>query len=213
MSEPTTSGHRVTERDLAAHDGLVHWVVRRQRLGSLAFVDALHEGRIGLWKALQSYDPTRGTRFSTYAVPAIAHAVWNAVAAASPEPIPLVLPLADWVDETDPSEPLHHTQVCEALHALVATLPARLRDVVIAHYGLDGALPQTFAQMGQRWAISRQRVHQLHRQALLVLSHPAPSHALRFLVDRQQRVAYQQTLARQRSLARARRRRTPRMPR
>ena len=49
----------------------------------------VHEGRIGLWQALRGYDPGRGTRFSTYAVPAITHALWRAVAAARATP-------ADW---------------------------------------------------------------------------------------------------------------------
>jgi hypothetical protein len=97
-------------------------------------------------------------------------------------------------------------QVRQALHALVATLPDRLRGIVVRHYGLAGTLPQTFAQIGHRWGISRQRVHQLHQQALVALAQPARSHALRRLVDRQQRRDYQRALARQRRPARARRR-------
>ena len=44
---------------LAAHEGLVSWVVRRQRRAGLPFGDALHEGRLGLWQALRHYDPAR----------------------------------------------------------------------------------------------------------------------------------------------------------
>ncbi len=65
---------------LAEHERLVHWVVRRQDLGPLPYRDAVHEGRIGLWRAVRGYDPTRGIRFSSYAVPAIRRAVWAAVA-------------------------------------------------------------------------------------------------------------------------------------
>ncbi|HIC95154.1 TPA: hypothetical protein EYP12_00830 [Candidatus Bipolaricaulota bacterium] len=43
-------------RALAKHEGLVHWVVRRQWLGDLPYAEALHAGRIGLWRALQRYD-------------------------------------------------------------------------------------------------------------------------------------------------------------
>lgn len=206
VSECITSVHPLLDSELAAqmagHDRLVFWVVRRQWLGRLSFAEALQAGRIGLWRALQSYDPARGTRFSTYAVPAIARAVWDEVAAARTASLLLSSAPSDLVAETDFSEPLHQAQVGQALHALVAALPARLRAVVVWHYGLDATLPQTFAQIGQRWAISRQRVQQLHLQALRVLAHPAHSHALRCLVGRQQRVAYQQTLARQRRHAR-----------
>lgn len=208
MGESTTSSRRVPdpalEGQLAQHEGLVGWVVRRQRRGTLSFEDALHAGRIGLWHALQGYDPTRATRFSSYAVPAITRAVWEAVAAATPEPLAPVR--AEPVDAADPAEALHQAQVRDALYALVATLPPRLRAVVVWHYGLGGALPQTFAQIGHHWDVSRQRIQQLHRQALHVLAHPATSGALRRLVERQQRADYQQTLARQRQSARSARR-------
>src|SRR4051812_42451426 len=78
---------------LAAHEGLVRWVVRQQWRGTLAFADAMQAGRIGLWQALRRYDPTRGPRFSTYAVPAIQRAIWAAVAADQPRPrLPAGLP-------------------------------------------------------------------------------------------------------------------------
>ena len=210
MSESTTSVLPLPEPELAAqmaaHDRLVGWVVRRQRLGPVSFAEALQAGRIGLWHALRRYDPTRGTRFSTDAVPAIARAVWDEVAAACPAPIPVLSEVFDLSEETDPTDRLHPAQVRATLHALVAALPARLRAVVVAHYGLDGTVPQTFAALGQAWGVSRQRIHQLHRQALLLLAHPATSGALRSLVDRQRRTDYQRTLARQRHVARVARR-------
>ena len=210
MSQSITSPRRVPDpalgEQMAQHEGLVGWVVRRQRLGALSFDDALHAGRLGLWHALQGYDPTRTPCVSTYAVPAITHAVWRAVAAASPEPLALPLPSADLVDATDLSDIVHDAQVHDALYALVAALPPRLREVIRARYGLDGTLPQTFVQIGKAWGISHQRVQQLHRQALLLLAHPARSHALRLLTDHRHRDAYQQSLARQRRHARANRR-------
>src|SRR5438094_12604 len=86
---------------LAAHEGLVRWVVRQQGRSALPWADALHAGRVGLWQALRGYDPTRGTQFSTYAVSAIRHAVWAAVATARPPagpaapPAPLAAPTAE----------------------------------------------------------------------------------------------------------------------
>src|SRR6266536_5325713 len=74
------AGGGALDDQVAAHEGLVRLVVRRQQRGPLPFADALHEGRLGLWRALLGYDGQRGTRFSSYAVPAIEHAVWRAVA-------------------------------------------------------------------------------------------------------------------------------------
>jgi RNA polymerase sigma factor (sigma-70 family) len=189
---------------MAAHEGLVHWVVRRQWRGELSVAEALHAGRIGLWRALRRYDPTRGTRFSSYAVPAIKRAVWAAVARqmqdgahadAGARPGALTA--------RDPVDTLHRAQVRAALHALVARLPARLQEVIVRHYGLGADEPQTFAAIGGPLGVSRQRVHQLHVTALLWLAQPDHSRALRRLLDRQRRTDYQQALARQRQHARA----------
>ncbi|MGD9047085.1 MAG: sigma factor, partial [Anaerolineae bacterium] len=54
-------------RLMAAHEGLVQVVVRKQALGHLPFAEALQAGRIGLWRAILGFDPERGYAFSTYA--------------------------------------------------------------------------------------------------------------------------------------------------
>lgn len=189
---------------LAQHEGLVRWVVRRQYLGALSFADALHEGRIGLWQALRHYDPARGTTFSTYAVPAISRAVWAAVAR---EPVSgqALPPAPHAVLDADPVETLHAVAVVQAVRAAVAHLPAQLREVVVAHLGLGGGEPETFAAIGTRLGRTKQRAHQLYAEALERLAHPSGSLALRQLTGRRSRAAYQATLARQQRRARARR--------
>ena len=108
---------------MAAHDRLVHAVIRRQVLGTLPFAEALQAGRIGLWRAIQGYDPERGLAFSTYAWPCIAHEVWSAVKVAE-RPCPtalcaLVAPCWDAESITTWDD----TDVQSALHDLVAHLP------------------------------------------------------------------------------------------
>ena len=219
MSEPITVGDRGGDRgrvlaeEVAEHEGLVCWVVRRQRLGGLPFEDAVQAGRIGLWHALQGYDPSRGTRFSTYAVVAIKRAVWHAVA----EDRPIVglarpdlptdqdqaLALVD--DRPDVAERLQRREVQAELVRLLGTLPPRLRLVIVAHYGLGEGLgeglgglpPQTFAEIGRTLGVTRQRVQHLHVEALLFLAQPAHSLTLRQLLERSGRLDYQQTRERQ----------------
>jgi RNA polymerase sigma factor (sigma-70 family) len=197
---------------LAEHEGLVHWVVRRQWLGDLPYAEALHVGRIGLWHALQHYDPTHGIAFSTYAVPAIARAVWRAVAQVQPHPQELFTPhppqevpdgsveLAADLDEQAEKALLH-----EALRRLVARLPRPLDYVIVARYDLDGRSPQTFTAIGLALGVTRQRAHQLHTEALLWLAHPAHSLTLRKLLDKNTVADYQAYLARLRTWLRARR--------
>ena len=198
------------DEQMATHERLVHWVVRRQWRGGLPFAEALHAGRIGLWQALCLDDPTRGIRFSSYAVPAIERAVWAAVGRAARETARRADPAQPGASAArDPIETIHRAQVHAALRVAVGHLPPRLRAVIVAHYGLGAPEPQTFAAIGATLGVSRQRVHQLHVAALLWLAHPDHSRALRRLLDRQRRADYQDALARQRQRTRANRRVRP----
>jgi len=189
---------------LAEHDRLVHWVVHRQWLGDLPYAEALQVGRIALWQALQGYDPTRSTAFSTYAVPAIARAVWRAVAQAQPHPQD-VLSLHPPQRPPDLEAAVERALVHQALHRLVACLPRPLDYVIVTRYGLYGRPPQTFTAIGQALGLTRQRAHQLHTEALLWLAHPAHSLVLRQLLDYNTVPHYQAYLTRLRTWLRARR--------
>jgi len=193
---------------MAGHEGLVRWVVRRQWLAGLPFEDALHEGRIGLWSALRHYDPQRGTAFSSYAVPAIARAVWRAVSVHARLSSPIqALPASP--QPSDALEQIYRAEVDATLFDLVKRLPARLQEVVVRHYGLGDCPPQTFAAIGGTLGVSRQRVQQLHVAAMLWLAHPAHCLSLRRLLDRHRRADYQRAMARQRKIARRQRRPSP----
>lgn len=194
------------DREMAAHEGLVSWVVRQQWRGDLAFDEALHAGRIGLWHALRGYDPSRGTRFSTYAVPAITRAVWAAVATQARDrgDREKVRPVVGSTG-VDVPDRLDRAQRAGVVREMVGDLPGRLRQVIVAHYGLDASAPRSFARIGQVLGVSRQRVQQLHVMALLWLAHPDRSRPVRRLLDHQQRRDYQDALAHQREYARAQR--------
>jgi len=206
---PVEAGACCAAEQLAGHEGLVRWVVRQQWLGELSFADALHEGRLGLWRALVRYDPGRGTCFSTYAVPAIPRAVWAAVTRARVGAVPTGGASRRPVELVDPAgaavERIERAQVQGAVRALVGQLAPPLQQVVVWHAGLDGQPARTFAAIGERLGVSRQRAHQLHRAALVGLAQPARSAELRRLVGRTLRADYQQALARGRQVARARR--------
>jgi RNA polymerase sigma factor (sigma-70 family) len=191
---------------MAEHDGLVCWVVRRQRLRGLPFEDAVHEGRIGLWRAIQGYDPGRGTRLSTYAVVAIKRSVWEAVRSYQES----CSGFAELPEVLDPSEPLDESlailEAREELSALIAGLPRRLGEIVVRHHGLKGHFPESFTSIGLSLGVSRQRVHYLHKQALILLAQPDRSLRLRRFFERNTRRDYQAALARKHHQARQDRR-------
>lgn len=190
---------------LAEYEGLVHWVVRRQWLGGLSYAEALHAGRIALWQAWQRFDPGRGNAFSTYAVPAIRRAVWRAVAGTRARPWELLVSSPPQPEATDPAEALEAALIRQAIHHLVASLPAPLGYVIVAHYGLGGDPPCTFAAIGRVLGVTRQRAQQLHVEALLWLAHPAHSLALRELLQRNTVSDYRAYLTRLRIWLRTRR--------
>ncbi len=59
------------EKVVNYHLPLVHALCRRYPLDIIEYDDIFQEGCLGLLKALKDYDPDRGTKFSTYAVPFI----------------------------------------------------------------------------------------------------------------------------------------------
>jgi len=177
-------------RLMAAHENLVHAVVRRQALGCLPFDEALQAGRIGLWRAIQGYDLQRGLAFSTYAWPAIMHQVWQAVKMAERYTERRVAGLLlDWMaasfsETVDPAAAWEADSVQAALRDLVRRLPEPLRLVVVARYGLTGEGCAFYARIGALLGVSAERARQLHTEALLWLRQPAHSQQLRSLLDR-----------------------------
>ena len=204
-SRPRPRGEEMAHQ-MAAHEGLVRWVVRQQGRCGLPLEAALHAGRIGLWQALIHYDPVRRTRFSSYAVPAIRRAVWDAVARHRVEAVgrdPAVASGAGLSE--DLAERVDRAAVVAALGVAVGELPGPLRRVVVWHYGFAGEAPQTFARIGARLGVSRQRAQQLHAAAIVWLAQPDRSLPLRRLLGRHTRGDYQVALARTRHQQRARR--------
>jgi RNA polymerase sigma factor (sigma-70 family) len=192
------------DQALVEHERLVHWVVHQQWLGELSYVAAVQAGRLALWRAIQGYDPQQGVAFSSYAVPAIRRAVWRAVTEAHPpfrEQLRVHPPQATVELEAVVSTRL----VTTALRSLVAQLPVRLRTVIVAHYGLADVPPQSFTRIGHALGVTRQRVQQLHAEALLWLAHPAHSLALRQLLERNSAADYRVFLTQQRRWLRRRR--------
>lgn len=189
---------------LRQHEGLVHCVLRRQARGDVAYDDLLQEGRIALWQAVLHFDAGRGVAFSTYAGAAIAHRIWQAVARANRPQGGLPLP-----DPLDPcqvaEEHVWWPEVRAALREAVARLPERLRQVIAAAYGLDGAPPRTLRAIGQQFGVSREMARIWRNDGLLLLRLPLFAGRVRHLYGQDSRAAYARTQALNRAWLRFRR--------
>jgi RNA polymerase sigma factor (sigma-70 family) len=183
------------DRLLRQHEGLVRQIVAHQQLCGLPFEEALQAGRIGLWRAIEGYDPQRGTRFSTYAYPAIIRQVWEAVrrkCAWERRQVPEEL-LGVYFESKSPDErqEAEWEQVEASLRGMVAGLPERQAEVIRRRYGLEGQARETLAEIGGEWHVSRQRVYQIEEAALIWLRQPGQSQELRSLLGRHSQGEYE----------------------
>ena len=178
---------------LRENKGLIWLMVVRQGRGKAEYMDLFQEGKIGLWKAILHYDSERGVRFSSYACVAIRNAVWQAVVGSQKA--------EGWLESRRAGDSLealierwYQEQVREALGEELEELPERLRAVIELHYGLNGEEQQNFAKIGREWGLSRERIRQLHNEALALLRLPALSIQLRSICERGERENYRQAL-------------------
>jgi RNA polymerase sigma factor (sigma-70 family) len=167
------------------HDGLVQAIVRQQVLGDLPYTEAVQAGRIGLWQAIQGFDPCRGLAFSTYAWPCIMRQVWREVKAhARFNSSSTIGDERSSLNGPDPATVWEAGAVRQALDDAVHRLSHRLQHIIVARYGLNGDPPAIYRLIGADLDLTGERVRQLHTEALVRLRHPAHSYVLRSLLDR-----------------------------
>jgi len=80
FGQTLTHSKRVKNKFVKANLRLVVSIARRYNRGRLPLIDLIQEGNIGLMKAVERFDHTRGYRFSTYASWWIRHAISRALA-------------------------------------------------------------------------------------------------------------------------------------
>ena len=196
---------QAVQKAMEQHDGLVHAFIRRQGGGAISYEEALQAGRIGLWRAMRGYDPTRGTAFCTYAWVAICrqirrradelsqdHHIWSREVPGS------------WV-APDPAVEMEKKLIRDVLFDLVSQLPQRLRRVIVGRYGLGEHPACTLKKLGKELGVTSERVRQLQQEALAWLRHPAHSWRLRHLVGENRAADYRRALAQNAALRRSRR--------
>ena len=163
-------------RDSIASDnlGLVYDLYKRSRIVNVDGDELLSEGMMALTRAINTFDPWRGFRFSTYACNAIVRAFYRCGLKESRrrqhEPLNFETELerSDW-GETRRSEESHLyvERLSRILQEDKAALTPIEKDVLSRRFPFDaGAERLTLADIGKRMNLSKERVRQIQNSAL-----------------------------------------------
>lgn len=145
--------------------------------------DLISIGTIGLMKAVDSFDPSRQARFSTYASRCIENemlmqfrrerkscpsvSLQEALEGSKDDS---ALTLADVLQDNSCMEAdCEMREDARRLRALIETLPARERQIVLLRYGLAGQPPLTQLETAKLMNISRSYVSRLETHAMDIL--------------------------------------------
>jgi len=110
------------------------------------------------------------------------------------EPVSLEMPigeeeeshLGDFIEDhgiVSPAEAVINLNLRDQTSKVLKTLTPREEKVIKMRFGLDDGNEHTLEELGQRFAVTRERIRQIEAKALRKLRHPSRSRHLRAFVD------------------------------
>ena len=167
--------------------GYVVTLARQYRSDILSTDDLVSEGVIGMMKAAEKYDASRGKPFVTFAAPFIRKSIENAIARtetatdvrSTDESLPIgshnnytLLNVLEDKDAPKADQIVEENALNDDLLGCIDVLNDREREVVSRYYGLKG-WRQTMAEIAEDMDLKRERVRQIREQALRKLKKAA----------------------------------------
>lgn len=133
--------------------------------------DLLQEGKIGLLKAIKDFDPNRGPNFFKFACWHILHQVklyinWQNKFNKMVEDDEDNYFGSSIVNSQDQFE---EAEMWNIVDRAVESLPEMDKNVLCLHFGIKEEKSYTFKQIGEKYSLSKQRIEQIQKRAILRL--------------------------------------------
>ena len=158
-----TGDQRALNSLVAAHLRFVVSVAKQYQGRGLSMDDLVDEGNIGLLRAANNFDASRGQRFIQYAVWSIRQAIEKALRREA-ETVALTREVAAG-PAAEADHPVQTATEHEAIAQRLTLLNEREQQVVKAFFGIDQP-QQTLAEIAQTMGLKRERVRQIRKTAL-----------------------------------------------
>ncbi|MEG0911188.1 MAG: RNA polymerase sporulation sigma factor SigK [Ruthenibacterium sp.] len=178
------AGNQQARETLISHNlRLVAHIVKKYYASSTDHEDLISIGTIGLIKAVDSFDNTKGARFATYAARCIENEVLMSFRAGKKNQNNISiqesidgdkdgsgLTINDIVADTFALDEAYESkEESIKIHRIVESLSGRDRQIVVLRYGLQGQKPLTQQQVSEILHISRSYVSRIEKKALELL--------------------------------------------